>query len=251
MLDLTTNVGYIRQIPLNSLAKQRISIALTAIACSLAPRRNHDQSDCRKVRGDMTDDPCILSIRTREELRHAVEDLTTGVIVVCGFPAVGKSSGVRMLAADRDALVLDKDSFAPALEEAVMTELTGNPFDRDSAIYRRVVGPHIYDALVRNALAIGRHQIVVVDAPFIEYVMRARSESCSLAGYLCAKVDHPVSVRTVWMSASPEVIHTRIVRRGAERDRPKLADWAVYRSAVLDSGVDLAAQEVVDAVVVN
>lgn len=63
--------------------------------------------------------------------------------VICGFPASGKSTAAKYLAAVIDAVIIDKDSFAPDLEESVMTELTGNPHDKDSATYMRVVNPHI------------------------------------------------------------------------------------------------------------
>ncbi|GAB4587844.1 AAA family ATPase [Nocardia sp. IFM 10818] len=116
----------------------------------------------------MTDMHPALSGTTCAALLDAVHGFVRGVVVVCGFPAAGKSSASRLLATETSALVLDKDAFAPALEESVMAELTGNPHDRDSAIYRRVLGPHIYDTLVRNALRVGEHHTVIVDAPFID-----------------------------------------------------------------------------------
>ncbi|MEU7768918.1 AAA family ATPase [Nocardia sp. NPDC049190] len=64
-----------------------------------------------------------------------------GVTVVCGFPAAGKTTVTRFLSELIDSVVLDKDTFAPQLEEAVMSELTGDPHDRDSDCYRRVVSP--------------------------------------------------------------------------------------------------------------
>ncbi|GAB4587843.1 hypothetical protein [Nocardia sp. IFM 10818] len=60
-----------------------------------------------------------------------------------------------------------------------------------------------------------------------------------------------VDVRTVWMCATPEVIRERMIRRGAERDHTKLADWAAYRTEVLDSGIGSFAKEVVDIIVQN
>ncbi|MGW4121363.1 AAA family ATPase [Nocardia sp. NPDC004711] len=192
-----------------------------------------------------------FSTATKAALRSAVEGVDTGVVVVCGFPASGKSTATRFLADMLDAIVFDKDSFAPKLEESVMAELTGNPHDRDSTTYRRVVGPYIYEALVANALMVGRRHVVVVDAPFLEYVGSAVRAGLSLSNYLRSKSDHAVDVRTVWMSVDPKEIRDRMIRRGAERDLPKLADWSTYRSEILDSGLGAEAEKVVDSFVIN
>ncbi|MGW4245152.1 AAA family ATPase [Nocardia sp. NPDC004722] len=192
-----------------------------------------------------------FSTATQAALRCAVEGLTVGVVVVCGFPASGKTTATRFLADLLGAIVFDKDRFAPKLEESVMTELTGNPHDRDSPTYRRVVGPYIYDALVANALMVGRHHVVVLDAPFLEYVGSAFQAGLTLSDYLRAKSDHVIDVRTVWMSVDPKVIRDRMIVRGAERDLPKLADWSAYRSEILDSGLRAEAERVVDSFIVN
>ncbi|MEU6584003.1 hypothetical protein [Nocardia sp. NPDC046763] len=138
----------------------------------------------------------ILGKTTRDALLRAADGLSRGVVDVSGFPAVGKSSVSRWLASQFGALVFDKDSFAPALEQAVMSELTGNPHDRDSAIYRRVVGPHVYDALGKNALLVGQHHLVVIDAPFIGYVRTADREGMSLAAYIEVQANSTTGTRT-------------------------------------------------------
>ncbi|MEV0110487.1 AAA family ATPase [Nocardia sp. NPDC050799] len=76
------------------------------------------------------------------------------MLVICGFPASGKSSTARFLAARTGAVVLDKDRLAPMLEESIMGRLTGDPFDRDSDTYREVVAPRIYDSLIRTGLTV-------------------------------------------------------------------------------------------------
>jgi hypothetical protein len=57
------------------------------------------------------------------------------------LPAAGKTTATQFLSGLIDSVVLDKDAFAPQLEEAVMSELTGDPHDRDSALYRREPQP--------------------------------------------------------------------------------------------------------------
>ncbi|MFB8001530.1 AAA family ATPase [Nocardia sp. NPDC056000] len=192
-----------------------------------------------------------LPSETIAALNQAIINFTTGVVVVCGFPASGKSTAARYLASALGAIVFDKDGFAPKLEESVMTELTGNPHDRDSATYRRVVGPNIYDALVRNAALVGCHHPVVVDAPFLEYTSYALDSKTTLSEYVRSQSGQTVEVRTVWMSAKPDEVRERMISRGAERDLPKLADWSAYRSEVLDSGLGTEAEKAVDVFIVN
>lgn len=192
-----------------------------------------------------------LSRATRAALHGVIDGLDCGVVVVCGFPASGKSTSARYLAKVLRAIVFDKDSFAPALEESVMTELTGNSHDRDSPVYKRVVGPFVYDALVKNALMVGRHHPVVIDAPFIDYVRTASNKGVTLSGYIGSKSDQQVDIRTVWLTTAPETIRERMIKRGAARDLPKLDDWAAYRSEVLDSDIRTNAEQVVDSVIVS
>ncbi|QVI22923.1 AAA family ATPase [Nocardia tengchongensis] len=185
-------------------------------------------------------------------LDQLAERAQSGVTVVCGFPASGKSTAARHLAVITDAVIIDKDTFAPDLEESVMTELTGNPHDRDSAAYMRVVNPHIYSAFMHQAFAVANRVPVIVDAPFIGYIQAAADQGISLSEYLRARAAIPVPhLRTIWISARPNQIRDRMSDRGAERDAGKLADWPTYRANVLESGIHDAARTVVDYVVQN
>ncbi|WP_433629082.1 AAA family ATPase [Nocardia sp. CA-120079] len=196
--------------------------------------------------------PTASELALTSDLDRIAASAKEGVTFICGFPASGKSTAARYLAQRTDAIILDKDTFAPDLEESVMAELSGNPHDRDSDVYMRVVNPHIYTALVTEALSVGQRTPVVVDAPFIGHVRAAARQKLSLAEYF--KSIAPVSpppVRTVWISADPDLIRERMARRGAPRDACKLADWYTYRAEVLDSGIEASAEAVVDYVVRN
>ncbi|WP_280407480.1 AAA family ATPase [Nocardia brasiliensis] len=173
-----------------------------------------------------------------------------GVTIVTGFPASGKSTTAQRLAAAVGALLIDKDSFAPDLEEAVMGELVGNPYDRDSETYMRVVNPHIYRAILHQALAAGHHTRVVVDAPFLGHVRAASEAGVSLASHVAAVTEMPAPpIRTVWIATSPDRIRERMTARGASRDLGKLADWSTYQSSVLENGTADAAKSAVDFII--
>ncbi len=177
-------------------------------------------------------------------LREAVAGLREcGAVVVAGFPASGKSTAAAYLAGVLRAPVLDKDRFTPLLEESVMHQLTGDRHDRDSDTYRTLVGPGIYDGLIRTGLTVAATHPVVLDAPFLSTIRQAAAAGMMLSDHLRAYTGLAESVPlvTMWLDSAAPVIRARMIARGAERDTPKLADWEIYRKDVLDSGVrDLA-----------
>ncbi len=177
-----------------------------------------------------------------------------GVTLFSGYPASGKSTVTRRLVelAGRDLLIIDKDTFAPSLEEAVMGELVGNPHDRDSETYMRVVNPNIYAAILRAALTAGQHTHVLIDAPFLGHIRAAAEAGISLAEHIGAITPVPTPlIRTVWVATEPETIRYRMGIRGAERDRGKLDDWTTYQSTVLENGTAEMARSTVDFIIQN
>ncbi|MBF6227126.1 ATP-binding protein [Nocardia abscessus] len=195
----------------------------------------------------MTDDHPLgtaMSQPVAGVLRDAVTGLRDcGAVVVAGFPASGKSTAAAYLAEVLGAPVLDKDRFAPLLEESVMQKLTGDPYDRDSETYRTLVGPGVYDGIIRTGLTVAATHPVVLDAPFLSTIRQAAAREMSLSDHLrdYTGLAESVPLVTIWLDAAAPLIRARMIARGAERDAPKLADWETYRTEVLDSGVrDLA-----------
>ncbi|MEU2258400.1 AAA family ATPase [Nocardia xishanensis] len=166
-------------------------------------------------------------------------------------PSVGKSTAAGYLARVLGTSVLDKDRFAPLLEASVMARLTGDPYDRDSEVYRAVVAPGIYDGLIRTGLTLAPVFPVVLDAPFLSTIRDAAERGMRLSEHLRTYTELPESVPvvTVWLDLTATVIRSRMLERGAERDAPKLADWEAYRTGVLDSGVRDLAPALCDLVV--
>ncbi|MGW4848118.1 AAA family ATPase [Nocardia brasiliensis] len=196
----------------------------------------------------------MLDARVCAELASATAALPDpGVVVVCGFPASGKSTAAKWLAAQLGAVVLDKDSFVPRLECDVMARLTGDSHDRDSEVYRSLVSPGIYEALTRTGFRIGAAHHVVLDGPFLSVIRAACAASRSLAQYLrdVAQASDAVAVQTIWIDSPEREIRARMLSRGAERDISKLADWETYRKGVLDSGIREIAHRVVGIVIAN
>ncbi|MBF6216072.1 ATP-binding protein [Nocardia puris] len=198
--------------------------------------------------------PIPFPSTVRNQLHQVAEPIQTkGALVICGFPASGKSSAARFLAARMGAVVLDKDQLAPVLEESVMGRLTGDPFDRDSDIYREVVAPGIYDSLIRTGLTVAARHPVVLDAPFLSTMRAAGAAGLPLGVFMRqhAEADTELPVVTVWIDTPTEQIRQRMITRGSARDAPKLADWPAYRSSVLDSGARELGRTVCDLVIDN
>ncbi|MFD4442336.1 AAA family ATPase [Nocardia sp. NPDC058519] len=201
--------------------------------------------------GAKLDPPLPFSPTAHQALRDLAVHSGTGVTILCGFPAAGKTTATRLLADLVDPVVLDKDTFAPRLEESVMAELTCNPHDRDSDLYRRVVSPHLYTALVGQAVTIARRCPVLVDAPFLGYITAASEQSQRLSDYIRTIAGGETAIRTVWVGTDTTRIRERMALRGAERDQPKLDDWETYRSGVLDSGLARTGPAVADYLTTN
>ncbi|MFB8281036.1 AAA family ATPase [Nocardia colli] len=198
--------------------------------------------------------PSVLSATAQAELDHVAERLTRpAVVVICGFPGSGKTTAATYLATCCGAVVLDKDRFAPRLERDVLRALGSDPFDRDGELYRTVLSPGIYDALIRVGLSIGSRYPTVLDAPFLSVIRDAAESGSVLAPYLRRRAQMPDSlmVHTVWIDVPAAELAERMILRGAERDVSKLGDWAAYRSAVLDGGLREIAHGVVDVVIGN
>ncbi|MFX0578758.1 AAA family ATPase [Nocardia nepalensis] len=193
-----------------------------------------------------------------QDIRSAIQQCAARLdghdaVALCGFPASGKSTAAAYLASLVGATVLDKDTLAPGLEQALMRELTGDPHDRDSETYRRLIAPHIYDALLRIALTVAAEHPVVLDAPFLEVIRQAAHASLPLSVQMLARsgINCAPSLFTVWLECPAEQIRSRMIAPGAERDIPKLADWPAYQADVLTSGVRELAHSVVDVVIGN
>ncbi|MEU6562640.1 AAA family ATPase [Nocardia nova] len=192
-----------------------------------------------------------LSPEAESVLRRIAGHLD-GALVVCGFPASGKSTAARFVAGLADAVVLDKDTHAPELEVSVMSRLT-EPHDRDSDTYKVLVAPHLYLSLVRTGITVADKHPVVLDAPFLGAIQDAAEAGKPLSQHLydLAGVTEAVPVTTVWLDSTAPEIRTRMRGRGAERDNPKLRDWDTYQTTVLDNGIRPLAHELVDFVIPN
>lgn len=146
--------------------------------------------------------------------------------ITLGGAGSGKSTLSRHLSHLTGAAYLDKDTLVGPLVQVALEALGQDPSDRESnSVYLDKVMPAEYEALFAVAgrnLELGHS--VVLDAPFVAYL-----EDPDFLRRSTEKASWPEArIRVIHVRASPDVVRQRLVDRGSERDRAKLADWDTY-----------------------
>lgn len=141
--------------------------------------------------------------------------------VVCGPPAAGKSVHGRALAGRLGAAFLDSDTVSERIVQAGLRVAGLSPDDRDSPVYKSHFREAVYETLFILAEENLPQVPVVIAGPFTR-----ESQEAGWLGRLEARFRTAVEIHFV--RADPEVRRERMVARGSERDRAKLADWEGY-----------------------
>lgn len=146
--------------------------------------------------------------------------------ITLGGAGSGKSTLSRHLSSLTGAVYLDKDTLAGPLVQVALEAFGQNPSDRESnALYLERIMPAEYETLFATAgqnLELGHS--VVLDAPFLAYL----DDPDSLHRFTENAAWPAARIRVIHVRTSPEVVRQRLVERGSERDRIKLADWDAY-----------------------
>ncbi|MBG6218681.1 putative kinase [Arthrobacter sp. CAN_A6] len=146
--------------------------------------------------------------------------------ITLGGAGSGKSTLSRRLSSLTGAVYLDKDTLAGPLVQVALEAFGQDPSDRESnALYLERIMPAEYETLFATAgrnLELGHS--VVLDAPFVAYL-----EDPDFLRRLTENAAWPAArIRVIHVRTSPDVVRQRLVERGSERDRIKLADWDTY-----------------------
>ncbi|WP_114810919.1 AAA family ATPase [Paraburkholderia kururiensis] len=153
------------------------------------------------------------------------------LIFICGHAGTGKSTLAKRLiaplmrATGEAFCLLDKDTLYGRYSAAAIGALTGDPNDRDSPLYLQHLRDPEYLGLIdtaRENLELGISVIVI--GPLSREVRDRRLFDRAWLG-----VGADVAIRIVWVYASEETAHRRIVARGNPNDAYKLAHWDEYR----------------------
>jgi len=150
------------------------------------------------------------------------------LILVVSPPACGKTYVSKKLAKSLEHVVyLDKDTLIPLSKK--IFEVGNEEYNRSSEFFNRVIRDVEYEVTLDLAFeALEYEDLVLINAPFtreirdIDYV---KNLSKKLEEYGAELV-------FVWVDASPETCHRRMIERNSTRDTWKLAHWDEYIKGV-------------------
>ncbi|MFK0004866.1 AAA family ATPase [Paenarthrobacter sp. NPDC090522] len=150
------------------------------------------------------------------------------VFIVIGPAGSGKTTVAQRTAQEHEAAYLDKDRVTGRFIEFTLAATGHDPTDRESNdYYRENLLPLEYETLMDVAgmnLRLGRS--VVLDAPFGAYF--------GVPDYLTRAAEEfqwpSPEITVVRVRVPQDVLRTRLIHRGLERDQWKLAHWEEYWS---------------------
>jgi len=146
------------------------------------------------------------------------------MILVAAPPACGKTTVSDLICKELGHVAyFDKDDLSALIE--LVFDLTGNERDMDGEFYRNHVKAVQYGTLFHLAEAALQYEdLVLLNAPFAGEVrhpevmkkLREKLNACDASLYV------------VWVLATPEQCHERMLARNLPRDAGKLADWEPF-----------------------
>ncbi len=150
------------------------------------------------------------------------------LILVVSPPACGKTYVSKKLAkALKHVVYLDKDTLIPLSKK--IFEAANEEYNRSSDFFNRVIRDVEYEVTLDLAFeALEYEDLVLVNAPFtreirdVEYVKQLAEKLKNIGAELTF----------IWVDASKETCHQRMIERNSSRDTWKLTHWDEYIAGV-------------------
>ena len=150
------------------------------------------------------------------------------LILVVSPPACGKTYVSKKLAgALKHVVYLDKDTLIPLSKK--IFEAANEEYNRSSDFFNREIRDVEYEVILDLAFeALEYDDIVLVNAPFTKEI-RDLNYVKQLSNSLKEKGEE---LTFVWVDATPETCHQRMIERNSTRDTWKLTHWDEYIKGV-------------------
>lgn len=151
------------------------------------------------------------------------------VVLIGGYAGSGKSELGRILARLTRWPIIDKDTITRPVVEAALETLGRSYDDRESAEYLSVIRPREYEALastIDENIACGIS--VIATAPYVREFSDPHWAARTVAHHSAQGADTHI----LWVRCSTDSMHLYLRRRGAGRDRWKLAHWDDYIAGI-------------------
>lgn len=150
------------------------------------------------------------------------------LILVVSPPACGKTYVSKKLAsALKHVVYLDKDTLIPLSKK--IFEAANEEYNRSSDFFNREIRDVEYEVILDLAFeALEYDDLVLVNAPFTKEI-RDLNYVRQLASNLKEK---GAELTFVWVDATPETCHQRMIERNSSRDTWKLSHWDEYIKGV-------------------
>ncbi|MGJ8672958.1 AAA family ATPase [Rubritalea sp.] len=136
--------------------------------------------------------------------------------VVCGLPAVGKTTYGLKLAKELGAAFLDSDTATDLMIQAAHRAAGLDPHDRDSALYKQTYREPVYETLFALALVNLVCLDVVIAGPFTREIEQQKQWESSLSERF-----YPHKVQIHHLTLADELRLAQMKQRGALRDVKK------------------------------
>ncbi len=148
------------------------------------------------------------------------------LILVTSPPACGKTYISRQLAKKlKHVIYLDKDTLIVLSKQIFV--VAGEEYNRSSPFFEEHIRNYEYYAVIDLAIeALEFGDTALINAPFTREIRDMKYIS-DLKAKLAEK---GIALKIIWVTATKETCHKRMIERGSDRDTWKLANWDEYIS---------------------
>lgn len=173
-------------------------------------------------------------------LRLAGQVTSHRVVYLSGLPACGKTTVIRLLASELDAIVVPE--FMDSIPEWIINLRPGASAEEHLAAQRWVVDQHV----AKNDFVLRKREcgrLILVDRTFVDAVIYAAAYSADIRAAITVKVagHHWAPGLFIALVARPDVIKERMITRGDSEGDGWERNWRSFVEILQQGYEDLIA----------